>query len=177
MTCDLSDNIPYESQHRAQTVPRPEQDRQRGRLGGGGEKKKQRNFHCNEAIDSNHAVHLTWYFPSTEEDKAGSAFVYMTSPITYEVTIFHPACHFYFSPCIHQTSNQSCYIINRSRVWAAWRKSKVSAELSRGRPENPQSSSPFLANAVNSCQLQDFFGASGASAEIRGARARCERAQ
>lgn len=112
MTCDLSDNIPYESQHRAQTVPRPEQDRQCGRLGGGGEKKKQRNFHCNEAIDSNHAVHLTWYFPSTEEDKAGSAFVYMTSPITYEVTIFHPACHFYFSPCIHQTSNQSCYIIN-----------------------------------------------------------------
>lgn len=79
---------------------------------GGGEKNKQRNFHCNEAIDSNHAVHLTWYFPSTEEDKAGSAFVYMTSPITYEVTIFHPACHFYFSPCIHQTSNQSCYIIN-----------------------------------------------------------------
>ena len=34
MTCDLTDNFPYESQHGAQTVPRLEQDRQRGRLGG-----------------------------------------------------------------------------------------------------------------------------------------------
>lgn len=64
----------------------------------------------------------------------------------------------------------------------AWKKPKVSAVLSRGRPENPQSSSPFLANTVNSCQLQDFFsgaggGRSGASAGIRGARVRCERAQ